>query len=61
MAEKEAHPTAIPLNINRGLTDKLVEKRKAAAIELERYNSVSPFLNCMSFFALFHLLPALTV
>ncbi len=26
----------IPLNISRGLTDKLVEKRKGAALELEK-------------------------
>ena len=36
MAEKEPHATTIPLTINRGLTDKLVEKRKAAALELEK-------------------------
>lgn len=26
----------LPLNISRGLTDKLVEKRKGAALELEK-------------------------
>lgn len=36
MADREPLPTAVPLNITRGLTDKLVEKRKGAALELER-------------------------
>lgn len=27
----------LPLNISRGLTDKLVEKRKGAALELEKF------------------------
>ena len=36
MADKDANQSIIPLNISRGLTDKLVEKRKGVALELER-------------------------
>ena len=34
--EKDGYIAVIPINITRGLTDKLVEKRKGAALELER-------------------------
>ena len=36
MADREPLPTVVPLNITRALTDKLVEKRKGAALELEK-------------------------
>jgi hypothetical protein len=35
MADKEASVT-LSVNITRGLTDKLVERRKAAALDLEK-------------------------
>lgn len=38
MAETVA---VIPLTISRGLTDKLVEKRKGAALELEKYYNIT--------------------
>lgn len=34
--DKDPVATIVPVNITRGLTDKLVEKRKGAALELER-------------------------
>ena len=34
--EKDGYIAVIPINITRGLTDKLVEKRKGAALELEK-------------------------
>ena len=36
MADKDTS-AALSLNITRGLTDKLVERRKAAALDLEKY------------------------
>lgn len=42
MADKEVAQSIVPLNISRGLTDKLVEKRKGVALELERWASKRP-------------------
>ena len=36
MADKDSAAPVLSVNITRGLTDKLVERRKAAALDLER-------------------------
>ena len=36
MSDRDAQAPVLPVNITRGLMDKLVEKRKSSAIELER-------------------------
>ena len=49
--------TPLPLAVHRGLSDKLVEKRKGAALELERWvasarggrNTVCVVLACVAF------------